>query len=156
MANRWRLLAIAIAVSVGFPPATGKAHARPPNVVVLFIDDMGYADPSCFGNPAMKTPNIDRLAEDLRTKQTTTLAAGIDMIMADLKESMEAPLKSMDHHTHALVFLYEYKVKQEVGGHEDALIKDDFHIPLREQFPFGRFHFNDVMKEKLHLEDRKI
>ena len=55
-----------------------------------------------------KNPDIDRLAEDLRTKQTTTLAAGIDMIMADLKESMNAPPKSMDHHTHALVFLYEY------------------------------------------------
>ncbi|MEM6689748.1 MAG: sulfatase-like hydrolase/transferase, partial [Planctomycetota bacterium] len=36
--------------------------ADQPNVVVIFIDDMGYADPSCFGNPAMKTPNIDRLA----------------------------------------------------------------------------------------------
>lgn len=35
-----------------------------PNVVMLFIDDMGYADPSCFGNPSMKTPNIDRLAAE--------------------------------------------------------------------------------------------
>lgn len=35
-----------------------------PNVVVLFIDDMGYADPSCFGNPSMTTPNIDRLAAE--------------------------------------------------------------------------------------------
>ncbi len=35
-----------------------------PNVVIIFVDDMGYADPSCFGNPAMKTPNIDRLAAE--------------------------------------------------------------------------------------------
>ena len=35
-----------------------------PNVVVICIDDMGYADPSCFGNPAMRTPNIDRLAKE--------------------------------------------------------------------------------------------
>ncbi|MGI9364003.1 MAG: reductive dehalogenase [Rhizobiaceae bacterium] len=55
-----------------------------------------------------RNPDIDRLAEDLRTKQTTTLAAGIDLIMADLKESMNAPPTTMDHHTHALVFLYEY------------------------------------------------
>ena len=40
------------------------AKAERPNVVVIFIDDMGYTDPSCFGNPAMKTPNIDRLAEE--------------------------------------------------------------------------------------------
>ena len=43
---------------------TSAANAAGPNVVVLFIDDMGYADPSCFGNPAMKTPNIDRLAAE--------------------------------------------------------------------------------------------
>ncbi|WP_419189199.1 sulfatase-like hydrolase/transferase [Stieleria marina] len=43
-----------------------SAKSRPPNVIVLFIDDMGYADPSCFGNPAMKTPNIDRLAKEGR------------------------------------------------------------------------------------------
>ncbi len=53
-------------------------------------------------------PDIDRLAEALRTRQTKTLASGIDVIMADLKESMEAPPGAMDGHRHALVFLYEY------------------------------------------------
>ncbi|MCG8686689.1 MAG: sulfatase-like hydrolase/transferase, partial [Desulfobacterales bacterium] len=33
-----------------------------PNVVFIFIDDMGYADVSCFGNDKVATPNIDRLA----------------------------------------------------------------------------------------------
>lgn len=55
-----------------------------------------------------RNPDIDRLAHDLRTRQTKTLASGIDMIMADLKESMEAPPTSIDGHTHALVFLDEY------------------------------------------------
>lgn len=41
-----------------------SAEAKKPNVVMFFIDDMGYADPSCFGNPSMKTPNIDRLADE--------------------------------------------------------------------------------------------
>ena len=63
---------------------------------------------SAFLKEPYKNPDIERLAEDLRTKQTTTLTAGIDMIMADLKESMEAPPRSMDHHTHALVYLYEF------------------------------------------------
>ena len=40
--------------------------ARPPNIVFFFIDDMGFADPSCFGNPHVKTPHIDRLAADGR------------------------------------------------------------------------------------------
>lgn len=52
-------------------------------------------------------PDIERLANDLRTKQTKTLASGIDMIMADLKESMEAPSSTIDGHHTTLVFLYE-------------------------------------------------
>ena len=55
-----------------------------------------------------RNPDIDRLANDLRTRQTKTLASGIDMIMADLKESMEAPPSTIDGHTHAIVFLYDY------------------------------------------------
>lgn len=53
-------------------------------------------------------PDIDRLAQELKTRQTKTLASGIDMIMAGLKESMEAPPASAKHHTHAVVFLYEH------------------------------------------------
>jgi len=56
----------------------------------------------------IRNPAIDRLKHDLRTRQTKTLASGIDMIMADLKESMEAPPTTIDGHSHAIVFLYEY------------------------------------------------
>lgn len=44
--------------------AAAVAAAERPNIVFIFIDDMGFADPSCFGNPKMKTPNIDRLADE--------------------------------------------------------------------------------------------
>ena len=36
---------------------------RRPNFVLLLADDMGYADPGCFGGKAVATPNLDRLAE---------------------------------------------------------------------------------------------
>ncbi len=55
----------------------------------------------------IRNPDIDRLAHDLRTRQTKTLASGIDMIMADLKESMEAPPTTIVGHTHTVVFLYD-------------------------------------------------
>lgn len=54
-----------------------------------------------------RNPDIDRLAEDLRTRQTKTLASGIDVIMADLRDSMQAPPTTIGSHTHAIVFLYE-------------------------------------------------
>lgn len=57
---------------------------------------------------ALRNPDIDRLAKDLRTRQTKTLAAGIDMIMADLKESVEATPTNIDSHTHVIVYLYEH------------------------------------------------
>ncbi len=63
-----------------------------------------------------RNPDIDRLAEELRTKQTKTLASGVDVIMADLKEALEAPPTTIDAHTHALVFLCEFP--REPGANE--------------------------------------
>ena len=41
-----------------------------PNIVLVFIDDMGWSDFSCFGNAGAATPNIDRLAsEGIRFEQ---------------------------------------------------------------------------------------
>jgi arylsulfatase A-like enzyme len=38
------------------------ASEKRPNIILVFIDDMGWADFSCFGNKDAKTPNIDQLA----------------------------------------------------------------------------------------------
>ena len=35
-----------------------------PNFVIIYCDDMGYGDLSCFGNPTIKTPNLDRMASE--------------------------------------------------------------------------------------------
>lgn len=57
------LIAMALAVS--------SVHAaEKPNIVLVFIDDMGWGDFSSFGNKAVKTQNIDRLAaEGIRFEQ---------------------------------------------------------------------------------------
>lgn len=47
-----------------------SAGEKRPNIILVFIDDMGWADFSCFGNKDAKTPNIDRLAnEGIRFEQ---------------------------------------------------------------------------------------
>lgn len=38
--------------------------ARRPNVLLILIDDMGYADLSCYGAKDISTPHIDRLARE--------------------------------------------------------------------------------------------
>jgi arylsulfatase len=37
---------------------------RPPNFVVIFADDLGYGDLSCYGNREYRTPNLDRMAAE--------------------------------------------------------------------------------------------
>jgi len=39
-------------------------NARTPNFVVIFCDDLGYGDLGSFGNPTIKTPNLDRMARE--------------------------------------------------------------------------------------------
>ncbi len=38
--------------------------AARPNVVYIMCDDMGWADPGCYGSTQNVTPNIDRLAKE--------------------------------------------------------------------------------------------
>ncbi|NIP95116.1 MAG: N-acetylgalactosamine 6-sulfate sulfatase, partial [Akkermansiaceae bacterium] len=33
-----------------------NASAKPPNLILIFADDQGYQDMSCFGHPKIKTP----------------------------------------------------------------------------------------------------
>ena len=42
----------------------GVRAAAPPNFVFVLIDDMGYADLSCYGQKEIETPHIDRIARE--------------------------------------------------------------------------------------------
>lgn len=45
--------------------ATHVSASEPkPNVVLIFVDDLGYGDLGCYGNQQIKTPHLDRLAAE--------------------------------------------------------------------------------------------
>lgn len=43
-----------------------SAKNNRPNFILIFSDDQGYGDLSCFGSKSIQTPNIDRLAKEGR------------------------------------------------------------------------------------------
>ena len=43
---------------------SSKLLAAPPNIILIFCDDLGYGDIGCFGSEKHRTPNIDRLAAE--------------------------------------------------------------------------------------------
>jgi N-sulfoglucosamine sulfohydrolase len=45
-------------------PTLLPREGTPPNVITVFIDDMGWQDLSCFGGQADQTPRIDQLAQE--------------------------------------------------------------------------------------------
>jgi len=61
---------IGFALMLAVSASPRLSFSAQPNFVMVFIDDMGWGDFSCFGNKDAKTPNIDRLAaEGIRFEQ---------------------------------------------------------------------------------------
>jgi len=50
-------LFLALAISAAEP-------ARPPNVIFILADDLGYGDLGCYGQKKIETPNLDRIAAE--------------------------------------------------------------------------------------------
>ena len=43
---------------------TSAESSQAPNIITIFMDDMGWGDISAFGSQAIRTPNLDRLARE--------------------------------------------------------------------------------------------
>ena len=62
MTARRHLFLIATLAALLAPTSRAQSPSRPPNIIFILIDDMGWMDLSCQGSSFFETPNIDRLA----------------------------------------------------------------------------------------------
>ncbi|MCK4920929.1 MAG: sulfatase-like hydrolase/transferase [Bacteroidales bacterium] len=56
-------LVLAIILLLGYYESYSQKTEQP-NVVIIFVDDLGYGDLGCFGAKNIRTPNIDKLADE--------------------------------------------------------------------------------------------
>ncbi|MBM3826970.1 MAG: arylsulfatase [Verrucomicrobia bacterium] len=59
-----RLLALIAGLLLGAAAEAQTAAPRPPNFVVIFVDDLGYGDIGPYGATKQRTPNLDRMAAE--------------------------------------------------------------------------------------------
>jgi len=61
-AGRLRLWTAILLMAMGFLAALTRAEERPPNIVFILADDLGWTGLGCYGSDLHETPRLDRLA----------------------------------------------------------------------------------------------
>ena len=67
MFDAWKLLFILFSIGLAattsvVSAAAETSEAAKPNILIFYVDDMGWAQPGCYGGKMAPTPNIDALA----------------------------------------------------------------------------------------------
>ncbi len=71
-----RITLLGIVACLLFAIGSRVSAAAPRNIVIIYTDDIGYGDLSCYGATAVQTPHIDRIArEGLRFTDAHTSSA---------------------------------------------------------------------------------
>ncbi|WP_129778154.1 sulfatase family protein [Peristeroidobacter soli] len=130
------LARLALAMAALFVGSFAGAQDRP-NVVIFIADDLGWHDMGTYGNPDVRTPNIDKLATE-GTKFNRAFAAS--PTCAPSRAALFTGLYPMRNGAHANHSIIEPNVRtwpqylSELGYR--TVIAGKTHIGPREQYPF--------------------
>lgn len=58
-------------------PFEKASSERPPNFLIVFADDLGYGDLGIYGHPAIRTPHLDRMAQEGQKWTSFYVAASV-------------------------------------------------------------------------------
>lgn len=76
---KYQLFSISLLFLVSCQPSTeldqaATTQSEKPNILLIFADDLGYGDLSCYGHPTIHTPRLDQMARE-GIKMTSFYAA---------------------------------------------------------------------------------
>lgn len=75
--NNMKTIIAALALGLTFLASPSVQAQTRPNMVFIFADDWGWGDLSCHNHPYVRTPNIDRLAQEGTDFHRFTVASGV-------------------------------------------------------------------------------
>lgn len=132
--------------------AAFSASAAPPNIIFIFADDLGWGDLSCYGQPKLKTPHLDKLASQ-GTLFTQFYVAG-----SVCSPSRTGIMTGQYPARHRVFGHFDTSQKNEKRGMPDALAPDTPTLTdlLRaagyETGHFGKWHLGNISPEEYGLD----
>lgn len=128
--------------------STAQTRSSRPNIVLIVADDHGREALGCYGNKAIKTPNIDRLAEEgIRFTNAFCTVASCSPSRAVLLSGLQSHTNGMyglehqQHHFRSFDSIKSLSVLMQQAGYRTARI-GKFHVA-----PEAVFHFEKILQE---------
>ncbi len=139
------------------------AKGKTPNVILITADDLGWRDPSCFGNDDLATPNIDRLAaEGVKFTNAFVTAPSCSASRSSIITGRMPHSVGVLGLTHAHT---QYQMSSKIptlpgilrdAGYNTA-IHGKWHVAaFKHTYPYGYNHRFGIMKAKRSWPDRRF